>query len=533
MRPLSVFLSAFLAFTSGLLVTSKALDARPSLVQAQEAKGIADAGAHGKVVEDLWDAAYLEGSRTGYVHTQVREMVRQDKKYYQTVMVLYLTVKRNQQVIELRMETGNVETDQGKVLATYNRQYLGSELQLEITGKVVGKETGHKELQRTMNKTKPLDPARWDDRVVGMYRQQRLLADRKVKPGDSFSYPSFEPAVSLVIANQVEVKDLEEVELEGSKSRRRLLRIETKPKKIQNTQLPTLITWVDNDYVPVRAQTEIPSLGTIVLYRTTRQAALAPASVARLTDIGVKQLVHVNKRIPQPYNTSAAVYRITIRDEDDPGNTFSRDQRQQVKNVKGQSFDLHVRAQRVDPQRGPQATEAAADKIGAEFTHSSYFINCADARVKQLAHQAVGPEKNAWKKAVRIEKWVHGHMTVRSDEALATADHVARTLRGDCTEFAMLTAAMCRAEGVPSKTAIGLIYANDPSGPVFAFHMWTEVWVNSQWIPLDATLGNGYVGATHLKITDHSWNDTRTLTPLLPLLRVLGRVSIEVVRAEE
>jgi len=141
----------------------------------------------------------------------------------------------------------------------------------------------------------------------------------------------------------------------------------------------------------------------------------------------------------------------------------------------------------------------------------------------------VGKETDPWKKALRIERWVKEHTKVRSDEAFATADHVARTLEGDCTEFAMLAAAMCRAEGVPSRTALGLIYADVRKGPVLAFHMWTEVWIKGKWLPLDATLGRGYVGATHLKITDHSWHDERSLTPMLPLLRLLGRLSVEVV----
>ena len=34
--------------------------------------------------------------------------------------------------------------------------------------------------------------------------------------------------------------------------------------------------------------------------------------------------------------------------------------------------------------------------------------------------------------------------------------------------------------------------------------------------------------ATHLKIADSSWHNTQSLTPLLPALRVLGRVSIDV-----
>jgi transglutaminase-like putative cysteine protease len=84
---------------------------------------------------------------------------------------------------------------------------------------------------------------------------------------------------------------------------------------------------------------------------------------------------------------------------------------------------------------------------------------------------------------------------------------------------------------VPSRTAIGLIYADVKGAPVFAFHMWTEVWIKGRWIPIDATLGRGYVGAAHLKITDNSWHDERTMTPIFPVVRVVGRVSIDVLNA--
>jgi hypothetical protein len=57
--------------------------------------------------------------------------------------------------------------------------------------------------------------------------------------------------------------------------------------------------------------------------------------------------------------------------------------------------------------------------------------------------------------------------------------------------------------------------------------------VHGQWLPIDATLGRNYVGATHLKIADHSWHDTQALTPLLPVVRVVGKVSIQVVSVGE
>jgi transglutaminase-like putative cysteine protease len=87
----------------------------------------------------------------------------------------------------------------------------------------------------------------------------------------------------------------------------------------------------------------------------------------------------------------------------------------------------------------------------------------------------------------------------------------------------MLSAAMCRALGVPSRTVLGLVYAPAKDGkPYLAYHMWFEVFAEGQWLPLDATLGLGGVGPGHLKIADHSWHDEKTFAPLLPVLRVLS-----------
>jgi transglutaminase-like putative cysteine protease len=228
----------------------------------------------------------------------------------------------------------------------------------------------------------------------------------------------------------------------------------------------------------------------------------------------------------RPYEITSAVYRITVKGDEDAAAAFSQDLRQKVLNAKGSTLELQVKASQ-GPKKG-----MTGDKPGDEFTQSSYFITSGDPKVKELAKKAVRTEKDSWKKALLIEKWVNANMRATNDEALAPADHVARTLQGDCTEYAMLMAAMCRAEGVPSKTAIGLVYAETKTGPALGFHMWTEVFVQGQWVPLDATLGRGFVGATHLKVTDHSWHDMRALTPLLPLIRVLGKMRVDIVSAQ-
>ena len=349
-----------------------------------------------------------------------------------------------------------------------------------------------------------------------------FFATRQVKPGDTFSYYTYEPEITLVAKTNVTVKDFEDLEVPGSAKTQSLLRVEAQGEKIQGFQPPKEITWLDKERMPVRSQVDMPGLGKMVLIRTTRELAQAKNS-AIMTNIGSNQLIALNRRILRPYDTQAVVYKITIKDDEDPATAFAQDGRQEVKNIKGHTVEMRVQA-----LREPQTVEKPA-KVKDEYLKSCYFINSEDAKVQELARLAVGRETDSWEKAKRIESWVHNNMRETNySNALATADHVAKNLEGDCTEYAMLTAAICRAAGVPSRTAIGLLYVDSDRGPGMGFHMWTEVYVQGQWMSIDATLGRGYVGASHLKISDHSWYETQSLTPLLPVLRVLGKISIEV-----
>src|SRR5205807_5536850 len=205
--------------------------------------------------------------------------------------------------------------------------------------------------------------------------------ERQVKPGDKFSYPSFELAINLVVTAHVHVKDFEEVEMLGGKARKRLLRVDVTPEKIEDAQgstiqLPTQTLWLDDQRMPLRSQVEVPGLGQLTLYRTTRAGVAAPGPVATVTDIGIGQLLRLNRRIANPYEARAALYRITYTGEGDPATTFSRVGRQQVKNVQGNTFEMHVRA-----SRGP--LDLPDQKVGDEFIQSSYFINSADSKVRE------------------------------------------------------------------------------------------------------------------------------------------------------
>ncbi|MGF1578067.1 MAG: transglutaminase family protein [Gemmataceae bacterium] len=472
-----------------------------------------------KIVYDAWDVSYLEGNRAGYSHTFVEEYTEEGKKLYRATTELRLNVKRSGTIVKLAMDTGNIETSDGTVVGIFTRQFLGTKKTLDISGKIVDKK-----LRLVLDKTKQLAPVPWDGNVTSLYKQQTIFRDKKVEPGTTFVYRGFEPSINLVVTNAVKVQNYEKVELLGKMSDEKLLRVQITPEKIQTLQLPTLTVWLDAKGTPLRSETQVPGIGKMVQYRGTKQLALRPGALARTTDVILNQVIKLKRRLANPYKIRRAVYQIETKGLDNPTSAFMSSPIQTIKNAKGNTFEMHVDA------AAPFVTKERQKSVDKKYLSSSYFINCKDARVKQFAKKAVGGARDSWLKATRIEKWVKSRMRPNNAEAMAPADHVAKTLTGDCSEFAMLMTAMCRAEQVPARTAIGLIYANIKGQPAFAFHMWTEVFVHGRWFPLDATLGQGYVGATHLKVTHHDWDDVRSLTPLLPVIQVVGKMKIQVLQ---
>ena len=77
-------------------------------------------------------------------------------------------------------------------------------------------------------------------------------------------------------------------------------------------------------------------------------------------------------------------------------------------------------------------------------------------------------------------------------QAFASAAEVVDTHEGDCTEHAVLLAALCRARGIPARVAIGLVYM--PATHEFGYHMWTEVYIGKRTkspLPLGEGKGEG------------------------------------------
>ncbi|MFA9477473.1 transglutaminase family protein [Phycisphaerales bacterium AB-hyl4] len=238
--------------------------------------------------------------------------------------------------------------------------------------------------------------------------------------------------------------------------------------------------------------------------------------------------------LPAPRQLQSAVYRVTFDDEINldaiqlPRTGYQRvtwgDERTAIVTV-----DL---SRPVEP--GDDLPRDADRAASAMMDHE-------DPEVRKLLDRALGDEAGTLNKqaiAERLRDFVAHFITEKDlSVGLGTASEVARTAQGDCTEHAVLLAALLRAADIPARTATGLIYVDAFIGAeeVFGGHMWTQAWlpgeneVGGRWVDLDATLWDAAYDAAHITLGVSSMADDEMTNDMVALAPVLGRMQISVV----
>lgn len=509
-----IFWAILCAAWSGLLVTSVDEGARaqtpaePTEVQL------------GKVLQESWDALYLEGVKSGYVHHRFQEVSIRGRAFIWATSSLELTVKRFGQLLTMSLSVANYETPTGQVASITIAMQVGRDQRIVRRGTVLGQEL----VMQVQFGQQPPREVRipWTPEALGLYTEERFFTAQDWSPGQERSYIKFVPELDRFVRSYVKA---EEYEVGPHTRGGKWLRLRQRFDKVANLEVPDVVLWLDEQKQLARQETVWPGLGKMTLVRTTKEHALAPAG-APSVDIGFQHIVRLPERIPNAVHCQKIVYRLQMRSGEFPEGLFPQDERQRLLRREAKLIELEVLGSVVPPVKGTGTYEPPA-----EYLRSNQVVNSEDKLVQELARRAVGAETDPWQKALRIERWVHANMKRGTfTEAFASADEVARTRVGDCTEHAVLAAAMCRAVGVPSRLVMGLAYVEQLQALVP--HMWLEAWIAGRWYGLDPTLGRGSLPATHIKISHHSWNDVTPLRPLAVFRTLFPHLAAEALRWE-
>ncbi len=433
-------------------------------------------------------AVFMEGKKVGHA---IQSRVVSDGRVT-TSEEISITVSRMGISMTMEIKETSIETTAGEPLAFESEQKLGA-MVMTVAGQV--DKQGQVSLTTTSIGAQQKSTLQWPQGAV-MAEGLRLLSLKKgLEEGTQYFAKIFSAGILQAVHAQVRIGPMQSVDLLG--------RVVTLRQVTTTLNMPgagDIITtsYVDND---LRVQKSImPIAGIQVeMVACAKEFALGRNDTLELID---KMFLASPEPLDNPGEAKSITYYL-VPTQDIPEVTIPSTDNQKVQQFKNGRATVTVEP--VAARAGVKFPYKGRDQAVLDATKPTRYLQSDHEQVIALARQAVGDTKDAAEAARKIEAFVGDYIENRSlSVGYASAAEVAASRQGDCSEFAVLTAAMCRAVGIPAQVVVGVAYVSDFAGHQgFGGHAWTQAYVGGRWVGLDASFkggGRGGYDAGHIAL---------------------------------
>jgi len=459
--------------------------------------------------ETEYFAVFMEGKKVGHA---ILSRVVVDGKVTTTEEVS-ITISRADVPVSINTTETSIETTDGKPLGFESVQQL-SMMTMKASGTV--NEQGTVNLTVTSMGTEQKSTFEWPSGAV-MAEGLRLIQLKKgLKEGLRYAARVFSPGILQAVEAEIYVGAKRNVDLLG--------RIVALTEVVTTIRMPGAGEIVSTGYVDdnLRLQKNIMPMMEmrIELVACAKAFALGQNDVLEVID----KMFLVS---PEPLEDISLAKSIRYHLSPRPGAgsfTIPSGDNQIMQQLVNGGAILTVRP--AAAPAGARFPYKGRDKTILEAMKPTRFLQSDRKEIVDLARRAVGSGKDATEAVKRIESFVGEYITEKDfSVGYASAAEVVASKQGDCSEHAVLVAAMCRAIGIPARVVTGLVYAKEFAGRknVFGCHAWSEVYVGDKWIGLDATRAPNGFGPGHIALAAGDGDSA----DLLGLASTLGRFKID------
>ena len=419
---------------------------------------------------DVYYALYINGKRCGY---EIQSRRIEDEKIINTDKML-IELKRLGSSVTMDVQETCIESIDGKPLGFKILRKIAS-MDMVTEGSI--DPDGNMKIRVTnagsTNELNELYPAG----AVMPEGLSRIFKQHGLKEGTGYSVETFSPSSLDAMKVIFHVGPEKPVDLLG----RVIDLIEIKGDCFLKEQgQVSFIYYVDKDYnfqkliMPVAGM----SLESIAC---SREFALSKLEAFEMVE---SMTVKSPKVISQPGKYKKILY--TLKPFKGKSLTIPDTDNQKVRIMNNGSIKIAV-----EPIKGSLKSEypyKGSDTEMLKALKSTQYLQTYHPDIIALAQKAVKGKNNALDAAHAIETFVSVYIEDKNfSVGYASALEVSKSRQGDCTEHAVLTAAMCRAAGIPARVVMGIVYYGEHR---FIGHAWAEVCIGNKWIGLDAALIN-------------------------------------------
>lgn len=470
-----------------------------------------DAQRQWTVEEDRWYVVELGGGRAGWMNMVVESSAGR----YRTGVRTKLSMDRGPAKVGVEIATAFVETADGRPVSMSMLQDMGlqpvhTEWTFREDGSVL--ETSRQGGREIVRERPAPDPeSGWlTPRAVERLWQQSLEARAQ-----RIAYTTLDPQAGLEPVSVTHVRVQESEHEAGGKS------------------IPVTVWETSNSLMPITATEKYAADGALVYQRVNMglgdmvmrlaTKAEAQADIEQAPELLISTFVEPDRPIERAREATTATLQLRMKEGTMPVLPSAGAQRSH------QRLDNRAATLFIDIDANVAATEQ--EIADPAYRESSAMLEADDPLIRKLAERAVrhaGDDPAQRAEALRAA--VHELLTEKGlDTAFATASETARTRAGDCSEHAVLLAAMLRAQGIPSRVAVGLVYADSFLGRkgIFGWHMWTQALIDGRWVDFDPTLDRRF-HAGHVLTGTASLEDGALNAELATTVLLMGRLEIDV-----
>ena len=327
----------------------------------------------------------------------------------------------------------------------------------------------------------------------------RFFQGKTLREGDSYTFPLFDPSTMAQKPMKVTVKGRESLTIN---------RIDYPVFRLESRLWDqALVFWVDERGVVLKEQ------GMMGFTLVKSNASRAPRGIEG-GGVDFYELAAVDVRGKIKDHEMVAILKLSVRGLEDTG--FETE----VLNSGRQTFRdgrLVIRrepAPVANPYRLPFHDPDGRMHL---YLAPEITMESDDDRIIEKAAEIVGPVDDPVMAARKIMLWVYGNIEKKPVVAVPSAVEVLATKVGDCNEHAVLTAALLRAVGIPSRVCVGLVYTRGK----FYYHAWNECYMDD-WVSMDATLNQMPADVTHIKLVEGG------LEKQVDIMHLIGNLALEV-----
>jgi hypothetical protein len=424
--------------------------------------------------EQHWMHVLIGGRRVGVMETVRRD----DGAKVETTESMRIVLERSGNAVALDTRTTSIETSDGAPLAFRSESRLSGQTQV-VEGRIEDGTRAILSLSSSTGRESRTIP--WQAGAVLVDGAERLARHQSLAPGTTWRHVSFDASSLLFVPVESRVIGRETIEISGQ--RRELTRIRQSA-NLAGTSLQ-VDGWHTDDHALVRAL--MPMFGMeLELLACESDCSDEQTQAVDLFD-------HTLTRSPRALGAAERRDVLTYRIEAPTGTGLPPNTAGQVVEAIADGFRI-----RVDPREWhagslpPTAVDSASNR----------WLESEDPSIRRAALAATVGATDAATRLTALVAYVRTHVSNKSlDVGYASARETLDARAGDCTEHALLLAALARSLDIPARVVSGLAYAPEWAGRqhVFVPHAWVEAWTGSRWEGFDAALPEGF-GSGHIAL---------------------------------